>query len=157
MEIVARAVNEWLSGVEKLFLDTAPIIYHVEGNPRYQPVTDVIFRRLDEGFFVAVTSSITLAETLVLPYRLGNVALVEQFRNVIVHGANTHYVGVDGATELAAEIRARYDLSLIDSFQVATALNAGCDALLTNDADIRRIRELRVLVLDDLLSLISSR
>ena len=29
-----------LANVRELFLDTAPIIYHVEGNLAYQPLTD---------------------------------------------------------------------------------------------------------------------
>lgn len=33
-----------LAGVRRLFLDTAPVIYHVEGNPAYQPLTDIIFQ-----------------------------------------------------------------------------------------------------------------
>lgn len=34
--------------------------------------------------------------------------------------------------------------------QIATALEAGCQTLLCNDTELRRISELRVLVLDDL-------
>ncbi|NJN57209.1 MAG: type II toxin-antitoxin system VapC family toxin [Leptolyngbyaceae cyanobacterium SL_5_9] len=33
----------------------------------------------------------------------------------------------------AAEIRGRYNLQLSDAFQIATALEAGCEAFLTND------------------------
>jgi len=33
---------------------------------------------------------------------------------------------------------------------IAGALSAGCEAFLTNDADLRRVTELRVLVLDEL-------
>jgi hypothetical protein len=32
-----------LANVRELFLDTAPVIYHVEGNPGYQPLTDQVF------------------------------------------------------------------------------------------------------------------
>ena len=37
-----------------------------------------------------------------------------------------------------------------DALQVATALDAGCDALLTNDLGLKRVAEMRVLVLDEL-------
>ncbi len=37
-----------------------------------------------------------------------------------------------------------------DALQVATALAAGCAALLTNDARLQRVTELRVLVLDEI-------
>lgn len=52
--------------------------------------------------------------------------------------------------EKAAEFRARYNLSLTDAYQMAVALSAGCDAFLTNDARLKRVVEVNVLVLDDL-------
>lgn len=51
--------------------------------------------------------------------------------------------------ERAAEIRARYNLALPDSFQVAVALESGCDAFLTNDAALKRVAEIDVIVLDE--------
>jgi predicted nucleic acid-binding protein len=76
--------------------------------------------------------------------------LVEKFRKVIMTGAHTYYVGVDAVAESAAELRARYNLSLTDAFQIAAALSAGCDAFLSNDTALKRVTEFRVLVLDEL-------
>ncbi len=140
-----------LAGVRRLFLDTAPIIYHVEGVSAYQPVMDAIFQAITEGMVEAVTSSVTLAECLVHPYRYGDQRLVERFRDVITAGTHTSYVGVDDVAERAAELRARYNLSLTDAFQVAAALAANCEAFLTNDLALKRVVEVRVLVLDELL------
>jgi predicted nucleic acid-binding protein len=96
---------------------------------------------------------VTLAECLVHPYKHGDTLLVERFRNVITAGVHTRYVGVDDVAENAAELRARYNLSLPDAFQIAAALAAGCEAFLTNDNGLKRVTELRVLVLDDWLAL----
>lgn len=63
-----------LAKVQELFLDTAPVIYHVEGNPTYQPLTDQVFQTIQAGTLSAVTSSITLSECLVHPYWRGNSA-----------------------------------------------------------------------------------
>jgi predicted nucleic acid-binding protein len=52
--------------------------------------------------------------------------------------------------EKAAELRARYNLSLLDAFQVAAAIAAGCDAFLTNDDALKRIPELNIVVLSEL-------
>lgn len=84
-----------LANVRELFLDTAPIIYHIEGNLAYQPLTDQVFQTIQAGTLTAVTSSITLSECLVHPYRRSDMALAQKFRNVITAGANTRYVGVD--------------------------------------------------------------
>jgi predicted nucleic acid-binding protein len=45
---------------------------------------------------------------------------------------------------------AKYNLTLTDAIQAAAAMRAACDAFLTNDRDLRRVRELMVLVLEEL-------
>jgi predicted nucleic acid-binding protein len=47
-------------------------------------------------------------------------------------------------------LRAKYNLSLTDAFQVSNALFANCEAILTNDQMLRRVSEIRILILDDL-------
>ena len=47
-------------------------------------------------------------------------------------------------------MRARYNLRTPDALHVATAVPAGCDAMLTNDAQLKRVQELSILVLDEL-------
>src|SRR5262249_46170460 len=125
-------------------------IYHVEGNPTYQPLMDWIFQQLRAGQFEAVTSPVTLAECLVQPYRHGDAALARHFVNAITGGIHTHFAGIDQCAEKAADLRARYTRALPDAFQVAAALTAGCDALLTNDRMFKRVTELTTLVLDEL-------
>jgi len=47
-------------------------------------------------------------------------------------------------------LRAQYSLTLLDALQIAAALSAGCEALLTNDVRLQRVTELRVIVLAEL-------
>ncbi|WP_404987325.1 type II toxin-antitoxin system VapC family toxin [Candidatus Hadarchaeum sp.] len=54
--------------------------------------------------------------------------------------------------ERAADLRARYGLRTPDALQVATALHAGATAFLTNDARLKAVRELEVVLLDELSS-----
>lgn len=143
-------IVEALRDVRLLFLDTAPVIYHVENVAGYSALTDEVFLRLRAGQFKAVTSPITLAECLVQPYRNGDATLAQQFVNVVTQGINTHYVGIDTLTLHAAELRAHYNFSLPDAFQVAVAIASGCDAFLTNDLTLKRVTEITVLVLDEL-------
>ena len=50
----------------------------------------------------------------------------------------------------AAQLRAQYNLRTPDALHIASAIESGCQALLTNDLGIKRVTELRVLVLDEL-------
>jgi len=146
-------IAERLQTVRKLFLDTAPIIYFVEGNERYRAAVQIVFDCIDRGSLIAVTSPVTLAECLVLPYRMERSALVKVFSELIVNGCNTVFMDIDQETATAAaRLRAEHNLSLADSFQLAIALNAGCDAFLTNDIALKRIAGLDVIVLEDMES-----
>ncbi len=144
-------VHDALQQCSRLFLDTAPVIYYVEQHARYINTVEVIFQALDNGLFEAITSPITLAETLVIPYRMNLVQVQQTFFNVIVQGIHTQCISIDHTIgRHAAELRAYYNLSLPDALQVAVALHAGCNAFLTNDTGLRRVTEIRMLVLDDL-------
>jgi predicted nucleic acid-binding protein len=48
----------------------------------------------------------------------------------------------------AARRRAKYNLRLPGPLQMAAAISNGCDAFLTNDAQLARVTESKVLVID---------
>ncbi|CAG0954225.1 hypothetical protein ANRL3_00447 [Anaerolineae bacterium] len=144
-------ITQRLQSLTRLFLDTAPVIYFVEKNPNYLARVKPVFESIDAGTCTAVTSPVTLAECLVYPYRLGHTEGVRAFTDLIAHGNHTTFALIDNEiARRAAELRARHNLALADAFQIATALNVGCDAFLTNDVTFKRVTELDVIVLDDL-------
>ena len=53
----------------RVALDTSVFIYQLEANARYLPLTDHIFSWLERADSRAVTSTITMTELLVQPYR----------------------------------------------------------------------------------------
>lgn len=94
---------------------------------------------------------ITLTEVLIHPLRRGDAALQSQYSDLLVNAANFQTLPIDIAAAMsAADLRARYNLRMPDALQVATAITAGCEAFLTNDAALQRVTELRILVLDQL-------
>jgi predicted nucleic acid-binding protein len=144
---VAQALLE----VERIFLDSAPVIYFVENHPAYAPVLSEIFRRIDSGQLLAVTSPITLAECLVLPIRQGLTQLEANFQELIVRGNNTLFTAIDHSCAWqAAKLRAQYNITLADALQIATAMRVDCDAFLTNDAALLRVQDVKVLLVENL-------
>lgn len=145
-------VADSLEGVSRLFLDSAPVIYFVERNAQYFDLARAFFERINAGTLIGVASPVTLAECLVRPYSLGQIEFQSYVIDLITNSANIQLVPIasqDLAIQ-AAQIRARYNLQLPDAFQIAVALAANCEAILTNDVTLRRVTELRVLVLDEL-------
>ena len=147
----AISVNKAFEGVQRLFFDTAPLIYFVEENVTYVERVKAILVCLDAGKFAGFTSVVTLTEILPLPIKTGDAILIKKHHDFLLHSRNLSLVNIDISIGLqAGELRSKYNLGTADALQIASALSANCDTLLTNDKQLRRVAELRVLVLDDL-------
>lgn len=141
-----------LDGVDRLGFDTPPLIYFVEQNPTYIALVREVFRQVDQGIVIGYTGMISLAEVLVKPKRNADTVLEQAYRSILTGSRNFVTLPITAEiAERAADLRSRYKIKLPDALQVAAALEAGCDAILTNDGtDLRPVTEIRVLVLDDL-------
>ncbi len=94
---------------------------------------------------------ISYAEVLVVPKRLNNKALENAYHDVLFNSQNFSTIPIDtGIANRAADLRSRYKVKLPDALQVATALETGCEAFLTNDEALHSITDLRVIVLKDI-------
>jgi hypothetical protein len=60
-------LDDALQGVARLGIDTAPIIYLIESNARYDALVLDVVQRIADGRITGITSVITLSEVLVLP------------------------------------------------------------------------------------------
>ena len=146
-------IGDVIRGVSVVFLDTGPVIYLVEKNPQYDAVITSFFDQIDQGVISAVTSPITLAECLIVPVRSNQASLQQDYTQLIVNGSNTRFAPINRRAGIwAANLRAKYNLRLIDALQLGVALDTGCDAFLTNDAMLRRVVEINVIMVDDLES-----
>jgi hypothetical protein len=56
---IPMRLDESLAATTHLFLDTSPLIYFVEANPRYDRLVTDIFRRVTRTEQMGVTSVIT--------------------------------------------------------------------------------------------------
>ncbi|GIV09262.1 MAG: motility twitching protein PilT [Fimbriimonadales bacterium] len=142
-------MEQVLQGISRLGLDTSPIIYFVEAHPRYDALLTPIFERIDQGVIEGVTSVITLVEVVVHPLRQGRHDLVERYRQLLLNSAHFEVVPISPEIALrAADLRAHYNLRTPDALQVATAIVNRCDAFLTNDATLQRVKELKIWTID---------
>lgn len=140
-----------LQGVIRLGFDTSPVIYFIEAHPEYDALVTEVFRRVEGGVVGGFTSVITLSEVLVHPSRTGDVELKTRYRELLLKSENFSTLSIDSdIASHAADLRARYSLRTPDALQMATAPSVGCEAFLTNDVAFARVKELRVLLLDEL-------
>ncbi|WP_257666690.1 type II toxin-antitoxin system VapC family toxin [Parapedobacter tibetensis] len=134
-----------------VFLDTAPLIYFIEGHSDYQEKLMECFVANDNGDFTFITSSITLLEVLVKPLKEGKPKLVSQYKEILLSasGINLAEISHDIA-EGAARLRAKYNLKTPDAIQIATALENQADYFFTNDHRLAVVKEIAIITLLDL-------
>ncbi|NER39229.1 MAG: type II toxin-antitoxin system VapC family toxin [Oscillatoria sp. SIO1A7] len=145
---------EWIDRLEGQIvgLDTAPLIYFIEGHHIYVDTMRLFFRAMNRGDFTVVTSILTLVETLVYPLRQDNITLTQQYRDILFNGEGLTTVEVfEDIAETAARLRADYNLRTPDAIQMATAIRRGASFFLTNDTRLPSLPGLELLVLDELI------
>ena len=144
-------MSDALEGVQRLYTETAPLIYYVEENSTYVAKMAAIIAAIEERPIEAVSSVLTLTEVLTHPLKLGNTKLAQAYRDILLNSGGFRLLQVTSRiAESAADLRARYNLRTPDALHVAAGIDARCDAFLTNDTGIKRVTEIAVLVLDEL-------
>jgi predicted nucleic acid-binding protein len=146
---------EWLKPLsgQVVGLDTAPLIYFIERHPLYHPLVEPFFASVERGEIEVVTSTLTITEVLVHPYRVGNGALAREYSDILLRARNITVLAVSPeiATE-AARIRAMHGIRTPDAIQLATAHEGHAHAFLTNDEDLEKAGQLPMLVLKRMVS-----
>ena len=112
---------------------------------------DAIFLHIETLSLEVITSAITLTEMLMKPMQASDHKLQNSYRDLLAKNAYVRLLPVTAAiAESAANLRARYNLRTPDALHIATAVESGCDAFLTNDLILKRVTELSILVIDEL-------
>ena len=146
-------VKKFLGKHPHIFLDTGPLIYFVEHHHRYHPLCEPIFEAIEVGKVMASTSTLTLLETLVQPYRRKLDDLVLKFYSLLTTYPNLHWIDLTmEIADAAARLRGEYNLKTPDAIQVASALTLDVTGFICNDVAFKKVKELECLILDDCFS-----
>ncbi len=145
------SLTQRLARHQLIGLDSALFIYHFEANSKYQTLTKMILRGVEQGAYSAVTSTVTIMEMTVHPWRAGRPDIAREYEALLAHFPNLKVAEVTrGAARKAAQFRAAYNIRPADALQVATALVNGATAWLSNDKKLKRLgAEIEVIILED--------
>lgn len=130
-------------------LDTNVFIYYFENNPKYGKLAKLIFDKLTENRLKAITNITSLAELLASPKLTSEAVKETKSRFLSVPNLEIYLVDENIAIE-SAKIRRQYGFRLLDSIQLATALFAKARVFITNDAGLKKFKELKIILLNEL-------
>lgn len=137
---------------ERIGIDTNLFIYFIEDHPRYGTWCASLFDLIEQGHNSAVTSTVTLLELLVQPYRDRKEELAQKIFALASSYPKLEWVPVTmNVADRAAELRGRYRLSTPDAIQVATAIDHKATRFYGNDRALRRVKELECVIVCDVI------
>ena len=126
-----------------MLVDSAPIIYILEGHAKLAARFAPLFQRHADGELLLAVSTVSIAEVLAGPLKAGEEALAKRYR-AVMETWQVVDLTVDVA-ESAARLRGKYGLKLPDAIQLASALAINADALVTHDRDFASVSGVRIL------------
>ena len=148
-----HSLAQFLRRHQRIGLDTSVFIFELEENRKYVEVVHPIFQWLEEPGAFAVTSTVTMLEVLVHPYRKSDIDTVNRFYALLSTYPNLHWMDLTlPVADAAARIRAEFNLRTPDAIQAACALELKTTGFISNDPVFKRLENLDALILDDLLS-----
>jgi len=136
----------------RICVDTPIIIYFIEKNKKYLNLIRPVFIEIDSGNIEAITSTITLLEVLVHPFRTGNEPLANKYREILLSSEGlTTFEIFHEVSEMASRLRAKYLIKTPDAIQISVGILYGATKFLINDPNLKQVSEIKVVTLDDFL------
>ena len=137
---------------DKVYIDTNIFIYAIEGFEPYENELGDLFGAIDNGDIQSATSELTLAESLVKPIEEENVNQQQIYKETLQDRRHFRLIPVRRPILVeSAHLRATTSLRLPDAIHLATAHEADCDTLITNDTGFRDSSHIDIIILSDVL------
>ncbi len=137
---VAADFRKVLLQLQRVFLDSAPLIYHLEDIEPYSMLTAEVFTALARGNLEGILSTVSITELLTKPFKDGKDEQIAIFEAFIFSLPQTRLVAPTyPIAKRAARLRGQYNLRTPDALLFSTAQEEGCDAFLTNDVRLKKL------------------
>lgn len=138
-----------LDKLKLVALDSNIFIYYFDQNPEFGQSAKAIFDKLSSDQLRAITSEITTTELLSHP-KLSEKEVREMDRQFL-DIPNLEVLNIDHNLVLeAAKIRRKYGFRLADSIQLATAKLSRAKAFISNDQNLKKFKELKIILISEI-------
>lgn len=141
-----------LKNINTIAIDTSPFIYYIEEHKDYTETIDPLFKQISLGRITAYTSLITLIEVLTKPMEEKDKKLIDKYESLLANSDNLILADIDRNVAVeSARLRAKYSIKTPDAIQLTVGLINGAKAFITNDATLKKVKGIKVIVLDDVI------
>lgn len=139
-----------LEQTTRLYLDSNIVIYYVQGETDRQRQVDALLTDALSRGIELIVNEIAVCECLYGAYRLGQPDVEAAYRSLFFEAGIITVVPADfNLLDAAARLGATRGLKLLDASHYCSAIDFGCECLVTNDTKFASSEELRVIQLRD--------
>ena len=133
-------------------LDTMLFIYLFEDIAPYAAQCQFLVEQMKKGAFTGLVTPVTAAELVVKPLQKRRVDIADRYRHALHSMENLAIGRFDVELGfIAGSLKAEYRLPFPDMFQVASAMVSSTPTLITNDKDLKRVKEVDVYLIGDVV------
>jgi predicted nucleic acid-binding protein len=136
---------------EIIYIDTAIVIYTIEGNSNYLTALEPLWEQFQTGNIEIMTSELTLMEVLVQPLKHNDATLVTDYEEFLT-ASSIQLLPIDRTIlKNAAQLRSTKNIKTPDAIHASTAMQHSCTMFLTNDRGFQNIPGLPSMILDQVI------
>ncbi|MEK7619085.1 MAG: PIN domain-containing protein [Patescibacteria group bacterium] len=141
-----------LSKHRRIAIDSSIFIYAFEEHRTYGEACASVFEYSSTHEVALMTSVISFSEILVQPVQKKDPEVIALYENLFSTLPNFFLLDITRpVAKTAAYLRAAYSILLSDAYQLAAPLHHGATLFITNDKRLKKVQELSVVCLDDLV------
>lgn len=142
--------SRWLEKTTRLYLDSNIIIYYVQGDVDRQKQVDALLMEALSRDIELIVNEIVVCKCLYGAYRLGQPDVETAYRSLFFESGLITVVPADfPLLDAAARVGAAKGLKLLDASHYCSAIDLGCECLVTNDMKFVSDEALRIIQLSD--------
>jgi len=134
-----------------VYFDANTFIYAIEDHEDYRAPIRRLFEHLSAHRCQIVSSELTYAECLVKPLKVRDEASIKNYESHLIDSGSVQLMPVTlNVLRHAAILRAHHTTKLPDAIHVATAIDAGCSHLISNDRKLPTVNGIELLFLKEI-------
>jgi predicted nucleic acid-binding protein len=134
-----------------VYIDTAIVIYTLEGNENYLASLEPLWVKFQSGDIELMTSELTLMEVLVQPLKINNLELAADYEEFLTDSTIQLLPISRAILKNAAQLRSIKNIKTPDAIHASTAIQHSCTIFLTNDRGFQNTPGLPVMILDQVI------
>ena len=126
-------------------IDSVIFIYVWNKQPEFFKQSKKILEQISSGSVHGIFAQIGLIELLTGPKKLGRGSLALLYKERVKNLPNLEILGMsDRVVDIASGLRAKYNLRTPDAIHIATAIDGGADKFITNDKNLKKVKEINI-------------